>query len=373
MNNTMKPEMEHPGIYIREEIEERGWSQVDLAYILNCPVQSINLIISGRRGISADMARSLSVAFDVSAELFVNLQRMYDLSRAGDPDEGIIKRAQFFQKSYPLREMIKREWIEDTDPALLEAQMCRFFEVSKIEEMPQFVKHAARRTHYDSIPSSQLAWLFRVRQIAKSVKVPPYSEKRLIDALPKLKRLMSEPEEARHVPRIMIECGIRYVVAEILPGSKIDGVCFWLDPKSPVIGMSVRFDRIDNFWFVLRHEIEHVLQKHGQTKAIIDIEIQRKDPRMSEEERIANKVATNFCVSIEKLDSLIARKLPYISKRDLLGFSASIGVHPGIVAGQLHFKTDNYTKFNKFIVKIREHLLQDSLTDGWGNVAPINL
>jgi len=82
MNKTMNAEMEHPGVYIREELEERGWSQVDLAYILKCPVQSINLIISGRRGISTDMARALGVAFDVSAELLINLQRMYDLSRS---------------------------------------------------------------------------------------------------------------------------------------------------------------------------------------------------------------------------------------------------------------------------------------------------
>lgn len=372
MNNKMNPEMEHPGIYIRKELEERGWSQVDLAYILNCHVQAINMIISGKRGISANMARALGVTFGVSAELFINLQRMYDLSRAGDPDNGIAKRAQFFQHSYPLREMINRGWIEDADPVLLEAQMCRFFEVSKIEEIPQF-SHTAKRMHYNNIPTSQLAWLFRVRQIAKSVEVPFYSEKKLKNALSKLKRLMSEPEEVRHVPRIMMECGIRYIVVEILPSSKIDGVCCWLNQKSPVIGMAVRFDRIDNFWFVLRHEIEHVLKKHGQTKEIIDIDIQKKSSEMPEEEKIANKAATNFCVPMEKLNSFMERKHQYISKHDLLGFSANIGVHPGIVVGQLHFKTDDYTKFNNFIVKIREHLLRGALTDGWGNVAPLNL
>ena len=48
--------------------------------------------------------------------------------------------------------------------------------------------------------------------------------------------------------------------SEALPSSKIDGVCLWLDQHSPVIGMSLRFDRIDNFWFVLGHEIEHALK-----------------------------------------------------------------------------------------------------------------
>ena len=76
----MNNKMEHPGVYIRKELEERGWSQVDLACILNCHAQTVNMIISGKRGIGANMARALGVAFGVSAELFINLQRMYDLS-----------------------------------------------------------------------------------------------------------------------------------------------------------------------------------------------------------------------------------------------------------------------------------------------------
>ncbi len=66
------------------------------------------------------------------------------------------------------------------------------------------------------------------------------------------------------MPRILAECGVRLIIVEGLPNAKIDGVCFWLDKVSPVIGLSLRFDQIDNFWFVIRHEIEHVLNKDGQ-------------------------------------------------------------------------------------------------------------
>ena len=52
--------------------------------------------------------------------------------------------------------------------------------------------------------------------------------KRLGSALGRLRRLTLDPEEARHVPRILMECGIRFIVVESLPGAKIDGVCFWL-------------------------------------------------------------------------------------------------------------------------------------------------
>ena len=64
--------------------------------------------------------------------------------------------------------------------------------------------------------------------------------------------------------RILMECGIRFILVEKLPNADIDGVCFWLDEHSPVIGMTTRRDKIDNFWFVLRHECEHVLRGDGR-------------------------------------------------------------------------------------------------------------
>ena len=89
--------------------------------------------------------------------------------------------------------------------------------------------HAAKKTSYEEkeIPPAQLAWLFRVRQIAKSIAAPKYSEQRLLAAVPRLRELLVAPEEARSAPRILAQCGVRFVVVETLPQAKIDGVCFW--------------------------------------------------------------------------------------------------------------------------------------------------
>ena len=138
---------------------------------------------------------------------------------------------------------------------------------------------------------------------------------------------LSAPEEARKVPRILAECGIRYVIVESLTSAKIDGVCFWLNDHSPVIGMSLRHDRIDNFWFVLRHEIEHVLRQHGQIQAAIMLDAELEGEKagtgssISEEERVANEAAANFCVPQQSLKSFIARKSPFFNERDILGFA----------------------------------------------------
>jgi HTH-type transcriptional regulator / antitoxin HigA len=363
-----------PGYFIKEELDARGLTQSDLAYILGCPVQAVNLIVSGKRGISPEMAKALGAAFDVPAAFFANLQTAFDLSKAREPDPGVARRARL-QSAYPIREMIKRGWIEETDdPELLEMQMIRFLKVETAEEIPHLL-HLAKKTHYNEMPPAQLAWLFRVRQIAGSLKVPAYSEQRLRAALPALRQLLADPEETRHVSRILMECGVRFVLVEPLPKGKIDGVCFWIE-GSPVIGMSLRFDRIDNFWFVLRHEVEHVLRKHGLHEEMIDIDLRGRnwmlgDDDEPDEERVANQAAAEFSIPTHEMDDFIARKNPYFSERDVVGFARRLEVHPGIVVGQIQSRTGRYDFLRRYLAKIRQFILPGAIADGWGNVFPV--
>lgn len=367
--------VEHPGVFIREELEARGWSQTDLAYILGCHPQSVNVILSGKRGVSPEMAKSLADAFDVSAELFLNLQRMYDLSRAEEASPSIARRAKL-QNHYPVREMINRGWLIDTDADLLEGQMARFFDVPSLSGVPHLL-HAAKKTHYEDVPPVQLAWLFRVKQIAKEIVLPKYSAKKLNNSLDELKTLLVEPEESRHVPRLLSECGVRLVFVEQLPSSKIDGVCFWINSVSPVIGMSLRYDRIDNFWFVLRHEIEHVLREHGKTREIIDYGLEGDragtGDSVDEQERVANAASADFCVDQAEMNKFYLRKAPYIAERDVLGFSARLGIHPGLVVGQIHNRTRQFNYLRKHLKPIRRHILPSAIVDGWGEIAPVDL
>jgi HTH-type transcriptional regulator / antitoxin HigA len=366
----------HPGEFIREELEARGWSQRDLAYILGVPEQAVNLIVSGKRGISPEMAKALGQAFDVSAEYFANMQQAYEMSLARAPDPSIARRA-LLQGSYPIREMIRRGWLEDTDIGLLEAQMVRFFCKNDINSIP-YMDYAAKKQDYSVTTTTQLAWLYRVRQIAAEMITPEYSEKRLRHVIDDLPRYMIDPEETRHIPRILSDCGIRYVVVETLPKANIDGVCFWLESNCPVIGMSTRQDKIDNFWFVLRHELEHVINRDGRgdlsaEKVDTDLEGDRggTGDNLPPEERRANTAAADFCVPADALESFYLRKFPYISERDVLGFAGRVQRHPGIVVGQLQRKMNRYDWLTKYKVKIRQFLIGNSVVDGWGVSAPV--
>lgn len=367
-----------PGEYIRNELERRGWLQRDLAFMLHVPEQAINMVVAGKRALSADMARLLSVAFDKPPEFLLGLQKNHEISQelahAKEPDPSVIKMVQW-QSRYPIRDMIKRGWLDaDSTSTITEEQLADFFKVANVTDPPR-LPHAAKKTgsYSDEISGAQFAWLARVAQIAERLIVPDYSEKTLRDKLPKLRSMMRTPEDVSGVPRILHECGIRFVLVEVLPGSKIDGVCFWLkENTSPVVGLSLRFDRIDNFWFVLRHELEHVLRRHGVEKIRIDDNLDVADEaELPPEEKQANAAASDFCVPTAKMDSWIARKAPFFSERELLGFATLQQVHPGIVAGQFRNRTKKYNLFTKYLVKVRNALLSSAVVDGWGAIYPI--
>lgn len=366
----------HPGELIAEELEARGWLQRDLAYILGVPEQAVNMIVSGKRGISPEMAKALGDALDVAPEFFSNLQTAFEMSKARAPDPGVARRAHL-QSVYPVREMIKRGWLEDTDVPLLEAQLMRFFRRNDLAAIPH-LSYAAKKTDYSADTAPQIAWLFRVRQICSQMAVRPYSEARLRDAIADMPRYMMDPEEVRHIPRVLRECGVRFAIVETFPKAKIDGVCFWEDDNSPVVGMSTRFDRIDNFWFVLRHELEHVLNRDGRGKAdedvTVDVDLQADgDAELSPEEQKANRAAAEFSVSPRELDSFVLRKAPFISERDVLGFARRIQRHPGIVIGQLQRRLDRPEYLARLKVKVRHYIAQTAVMDGWGVPAPVTL
>jgi HTH-type transcriptional regulator/antitoxin HigA len=315
------------------------------------------------------MAKAFGDAFDVPAEFFANLQQAYDLAQARTPDPSVAVRRNM-QSTYPIREMIRRGWVEATDAAMLEIQLERFFGTIPIP----YMAHAAKKSDYEQreIPPAQLAWLFRVRQIAKSISVPRYSEKALRSAVLDLQQFMYAAEETRHVPRILMECGVRYVIVEKLPSSKIDGVCFWLD-DCPVIGMSMQYDRIDNFWFVLRHEIEHVLQRHGEQQEMIDPDLDCIPDFVTQEEQIANTAAQDFCAPTDKLDSFMTRKHPFYYEKDVIAFARIVNRHPGIVVGQMRRRLKRYDYLTRYLVKVRQFVLPGSIADGWGQVVPCTL
>jgi HTH-type transcriptional regulator/antitoxin HigA len=333
-----------PGEFLKEELEARNWNQTELAEIMGRPVKMVNELILGKRAITPETAVQLGDALGTGPELWMNLESQYQLSKVVRPDNAVARKAKLYEK-FPVREMIKRGWIGATESIdVLEQQFLRFFGLNSMDDPLLIPGHAAKKSSSE-LTSLQLAWLIAARQLAMTVMVPRYQPASLRAALPRLHALMSAPEEVRHIARVLNECGVRFVVVEALPASKIDGACFWLHDGEPAIAMSTRLDRIDNFWFVLRHEIEHVLCEHGKKETLIldeDLSDGEAEDQV-EEERIANEAASIFPFSKAELESYIARVQPYyFAEQKVLNFAGRLGVHPGIVVGKLQRRFNDY-------------------------------
>lgn len=368
MNVRVPAEVFPPGEFLREELEARGWTQQELADILDRPPRVISEIISAKRAVTPETARGLADAFGTSAEYWLNLESQYQLSKVRVANDHVARKARLYSK-FPVREMLRRGWIRASDRLeVLEQRFCEFFCIPSMDEDPRLLHHA-RKTHATEETSPlQLAWLFRVHAMAAQQQVGPYSRDKLLAAVERLKALILSPEEARHVPRILAEAGVRLVFVEPMPGSKIDGACFWLDGDKPVIGMTLRFDRIDNFWFVLRHEIEHVLQEDGKAgDAILDIDLGDEEGELPECEVRANAAGADFCVPTDQLDNFVARVQPYFSEKKVLLFAQRLNVHPGLVVGQLQRRLGRHDFLRKHQVKVRDIILPSADVDGWGS------
>jgi HTH-type transcriptional regulator / antitoxin HigA len=374
MATRVPAEVFPPGDFIRDELEARGWTQGDLAQIMDRPIQFVNELVAAKKQITPETALGLAKAFgDDDALYWMNLDNMYRLAKAKPVDESVSRRSNLYSK-FPVREILKRNWIEPSDNIdVVEHRICRFYRINSVNDNLKFA-HAAMADQYDDRAPLQWAWLYRAKELAEAASSVSFSVSKLRASIAKLRTILVAPEEIRQVPTILSEAGVRFVIVEFLAGAKIDGAAFWLDEDTPVIAMSLRLDRINNFWFVLRHEIEHILRKDGLLTVDVELteQIQRKASLPPEEIR-ANEASADFAVPKEELDSFIKRVRPLYSEQRILLFSKRIGVHPGLVIGQLQFREEvPYTHFHKFLVKVREIITQTALTDGWGTVPALH-
>ena len=255
--------------FIREQLRQRGWSGIDFGVMIGCNNPSaVSKIINGKQPPSLHQLPRIAAMFDVPVDDVLKMRLTEELAELPKTDVGD---ADYFKlietyKVVPIAELIKRGWVsvrDKKDPA----EILTIFEpmVPELKKMNGLAHKTGEGTPYTDV---QKAWIFHVSQLAKRILVPPYCRSLALQAIEKLHRVMVSRADVCQIFDILRLAGIRLVFVEC-PRSKIDGVCTWIDKESPVIGMTLRFDREDNFCFVLRHELEHVLRiplRSEQTK-----------------------------------------------------------------------------------------------------------
>lgn len=373
MNDYAKPaEGFAPGEYLQDEIDARGWSQLDLAAILGMTPVHVNDLIKGRRPFTPEIAKALGAAFGTTAQYWLNLQSAYQLSTASKADDEISRRAEVFGK-YPVRDLVKRTWIVDSSNiSVIETRICEFYGIQHINEEIR-IPHAARMsTEYGRETAMHAAWFARLKALAPLVSVSSrYSKRKFDNTISDLKRLCEDPNDIRLVPSTLAKYGIRFVIIEHLPGTKLDGGCIWLPDDSPAIGLSLRYGRMDHFWFILFHEMFHIGNGDKDCIGVSLYEDSEHGPQKPPQERRADLAASDALIKREFFEDFVNRKGGIYKTEEIIGFSIDNHIHPAILVGQIHHRDKNYNKFNKLMVQIRSIITETALTDGWGVALPI--
>jgi len=347
-----------PGSVLKRELEARGWSQKDLAEILGRPAQVITEIVRGTKQITPDTALELAEAFGTSARLWTNLETEYRLFLAQSrrvAGSVIERRAKIFDR-LPVSELVRRGWIKGSrNVDELEQQVFAFLAVSSLQEEPSLAVSYRKSTDSDDVAAAQRAWLRRVEIVAQDQHVAAkFSAAKLRRAVPSLKALSTELGGIAKVPTLLAELGVRFIVVRHLPKTKVDGAAMYI-ANQPLVALTLRFDRIDWFWFTLMHEIAHLALGHKSGHLDTFGEGTSED----EDEAAADKFASDALLSTEAVKSFARKHSGPISRSAVEGFAEEQGVHPGIVVGRLHFLgLIPYSHLRGYLEKVSDLLLE---------------
>ncbi len=372
-NNRRPAEGFSPGDFILEEITARGWSQEDFAKIINKPLPTVNKIIKGKTAIIPEVAKRIGAAFGSSPQFWMNLETSWQLyNRECTEEEQVRENARLYDL-IPVREIQRRGWIKSTkSPEDLREELKAFFGVSDLTEVPEFQQAARMAANNEKAKAAFAAWCRRSFLVSQLVQVNRFVKSRIPNLIKELRLLFSEPEEVRHVPNILAEYGIRFVLVQHLKGTRLDGAALTYSQSKPVISMSMRYGRLDYFWFTLIHELAHIFYNDGPK---YDVDILTYDD--DDVETRANEFASSTLVPKDQMESFILRTSPIYSRSKIVNFSRRMGVHPAIVIGQLKNREPDevmgwgeYSRLHNK-VNIRDIIKSVSMCDGWGQVAPV--
>lgn len=324
-----------PGHRMLEELEARGWTQKDLAEVLDRPIQAINEIVKGTKQITPETAIQLAEALGTSPKFWLDLETNYRLRLAMQrtPTQDDVARRRRLFELVPVTELLRRQWIPNTTTINdLERAVCKFLRIDRPEDEPKAPVANLRNTATKTPEQrARLAWTMRAVSLAgESGTSRAYEPAALRDSLPELFSLTRDPKDVARIPSVLAQAGVRLVIVPHLPQTYLDGAAFWLD-DGPVVVLTLRYDRLDYLWFTLAHELGHILDERRDGVLDDPSHAAMRPPA----ERRADELAQEWLVPADAYRRFLAGVAGPPTRSDIVAFAATVDRHPSIVLGRL--------------------------------------
>ncbi|CAG0962300.1 ImmA/IrrE family metallo-endopeptidase [Geobacter sp.] len=326
---------------IKFRMEQIGLKQKDLVPFIGSR-SKVSEVLSGQRPLSISMIRKLHEGLGIPAAVLLR-----------EPGAQIARAPEGFEwERFPLAEMLKRNWLPDFQgtPAeakkqvgdLLGAWAARLgFDALQPVLLRQHVRSGSEADGY-----ALTAWRIRVSLLALEQRVPKYQPGTVTqDFVRDLVRLSYLDEGPLLAREFLVKNGIHFVVETHLPHTHLDGAAIMLLDGSPLVALTLRHDRLDNFWFTLCHELAHIaLHFDGEATAFFD---DLDQAGIDTHEVDADRWATEALIPSEAWHAADMGRKP--SARNVLSFATSLRINPAIPAGRVRKETRNYKVFKDLV------------------------
>jgi HTH-type transcriptional regulator/antitoxin HigA len=336
-------ELPDPIAAIRFRMEQQGLKAKDMIPYLGS-ASKVSEVLSGKRPLSLAMIRNLVNKLGIPADVFL---REPEAQLPGDD-------ALCYGRNFPVAEMVKRGWFAGFQGTVAEAK-------SQLEELlkdftgplgTSAVSHCLNRQHI-RVGSQQdeyalTAWRIRVAHLALRESLPAYAPgvvtEDFLKELARLSYLNSGPLLAKE---FLNKSGIHLICERHLPKTHLDGAALKLSNGSPVVGLTLRYDRLDNFWFTLFHELAHLALHLDQDGIDAFFDDLTAGGEKDQYELEADKLASETLIPEKEWAAaqLSKTSLP----RSVGAFAEQLRINPAIAAGRIRFEANDYTVFKHLV------------------------
>jgi len=333
---------------IKFRMEQAGLKPTDLVPYIGSRSR-VSEILSGKRQLTLEMVRSLEVGLGIPAKVLIKKPNQVENPQYQNWDNRLVA------------EMEVRGYFGD-------ASLRKFGKVKLLNDFfsligsPANIVSMLRKSHYRSAPltdrSALAAWAVRVFKKAREIKQPEKYKHGVINLslMEKLVKLSVEENGPILVQKRLRKQGIILVIEPHFPKTYLDGATILINKDNPVIGLTLRYDRLDNFWFTLMHELAHIALHFDQGISFFYDEIEGiKVIDLDDKEREADLLAEESLLPEAKWEVSPARLIP--SSMAANSLAKEIGVHVAIIAGQIRHKGNKYVYLNKIVneAKVRKN------------------
>lgn len=256
---------------------------------------------------------------------------------------------------FPTKAMAKKGWIPDVRNLAGRAEeiMLDLIKRAGGKDVASDALHRFARVNAKMDPYALKAWCWQVlAEVNENLPTANYENGTVtLDFLKTVARLSRTENGPLQAKAFLRNHGIAFVIVPHLPKAHLDGAALRLGDGRPVIGLTLRHDRIDDFWFCLLHELAHI-GRHMDTdngSAFVDdmslrkVEAEREDPR----EKEADEWTDEALIPQAAWDSSDVKDQP--TSMAVLNLANALEIHPAIVAARVRYETQNYRLLSHFV------------------------